>query len=146
MDMAHEEKALEGCRREEYAAWIDLHIRRERQWGQVCTALMRQDPTELTAVMFDGVDKLQHLCWRFIAAENGAAAGFAGGVDDAVADYADAHAEGLHFATLAAAAFGFDRASDQVGTALRLQDDVAAGRAVGADAAAGAIASVAGRR
>lgn len=71
MDMAHEEKALEGCRREEYAAWIDLHIRRERQWGQVCTALMREDPTELTAVMFDGVDKLQHLCWRFIAPQNG---------------------------------------------------------------------------
>jgi predicted AlkP superfamily phosphohydrolase/phosphomutase len=66
MDMAHEEKALEGCRSDEYDGWIDLHIRRERQWFEVVDYLMRSDPTELTAVLFDGVDKLQHLCWRFI--------------------------------------------------------------------------------
>jgi predicted AlkP superfamily phosphohydrolase/phosphomutase len=66
MDMAHEEKALEGCKREEYADWIELHIRREEQWGRVTSLLMREDPTELTAVLFDGVDKLQHLCWRFL--------------------------------------------------------------------------------
>src|SRR5262249_15689615 len=66
MDMSHEEKALEGCRREEYAGWIDLHIQRERQWFEVLHYLMRTDPTEFTAVLFDGVDKLQHLCWRFL--------------------------------------------------------------------------------
>lgn len=66
MDMTHEEKALEGCAREEYSAWIDLHIRREQQWGRVLSMLMRESPAELTAVLFDGVDKLQHLCWRFI--------------------------------------------------------------------------------
>ena len=27
---------------------------------------MKSDPADLMAVMFDGVDKLQHLCWRFI--------------------------------------------------------------------------------
>ena len=27
---------------------------------------MREEPADLAAVMFDGVDKLQHLCWRFI--------------------------------------------------------------------------------
>jgi predicted AlkP superfamily phosphohydrolase/phosphomutase len=27
---------------------------------------MREDPADLTAVLFDGVDKLQHVCWRFL--------------------------------------------------------------------------------
>lgn len=66
MDMAHEEKALEGCRQDEYGAWIELHIRRERQWTNILKHLMEHDRTELTAILFDGVDKLQHLCWRFI--------------------------------------------------------------------------------
>jgi len=66
MDMAHEEKVLEGCQRDEYEGWIALHIRRERQWFNVLRYLMQEDPTELTAILFDGVDKLQHLCWRFL--------------------------------------------------------------------------------
>ncbi|MFQ5741259.1 MAG: alkaline phosphatase family protein [Acidobacteriota bacterium] len=66
MDMAHEEKALEGCQRQEYEGWIDLHIRREKQWFDVLDYLMAEDPSELTAVLFDGADKLQHLCWSFI--------------------------------------------------------------------------------
>ena len=32
MDMAQEEKALEGCAEGEYEDWIMMHIRRERQW------------------------------------------------------------------------------------------------------------------
>jgi predicted AlkP superfamily phosphohydrolase/phosphomutase len=28
--------------------------------------LMRNDPSELTAIVFDGPDKIQHLCWRFL--------------------------------------------------------------------------------
>jgi predicted AlkP superfamily phosphohydrolase/phosphomutase len=66
MDMSHEEKALEGCQQDEYEDWIRLHIRREEQWFTVAQYLMQHDPTELIAVLFDGVDKLQHLCWRFI--------------------------------------------------------------------------------
>jgi len=67
MDMALEERALEGCHREEeYEELIKLHIRRERQWFQVLGHLMRTDPADLTAVLFDGVDKLQHVCWRFL--------------------------------------------------------------------------------
>ncbi len=69
MDMSHEEKALEGCAQDEYEEWIALHIRREQQWFNVLRHLMETDPTELTAVLFDGVDKLQHLCWRFIDPE-----------------------------------------------------------------------------
>lgn len=66
MDMSHEEKALEGCEEEEYETWIDLHIRREEQWFNVFCYLAEEDPTELTAILFDGVDKVQHLFWRYI--------------------------------------------------------------------------------
>jgi predicted AlkP superfamily phosphohydrolase/phosphomutase len=66
MDTNLEAKALEGCEPEEYEAWIDLHIRREQQWFQVLEDLMHEDRCELTAVLFDGVDRIQHLCWRFL--------------------------------------------------------------------------------
>ena len=66
MDMELEEKALEGCRREEYEDWLSMHIRREEQWFHVFQMLMEQDPCHLTALLFDGMDKVQHLCWRFI--------------------------------------------------------------------------------
>ena len=67
MDMALEERALEGCTREEdYENLIKLHIRRERQWFGVLRHLMHEDPADLTAILFDGVDKLQHFCWRFL--------------------------------------------------------------------------------
>ena len=66
LDMAHEEKAVEGCQREEYESWIEQHIRREQQWFDILRYLMHEDPCELTALLFDGVDKIQHLCWRFL--------------------------------------------------------------------------------
>lgn len=66
MDMAVEEKAIEGCRDEEYADWIHFHIRREQQWFEAARYLMTEEPSDLTAVLFDGVDKLQHLCWLYL--------------------------------------------------------------------------------
>ncbi|MEO8592216.1 MAG: alkaline phosphatase family protein [Candidatus Solibacter sp.] len=67
MDMALEERVLEGCHGEEdYENLIRLHIRRERQWFEVARYLMGEEPAALTAVLFDGVDKLQHFCWRFL--------------------------------------------------------------------------------
>lgn len=70
MDIKLEEKATEGCNSEEYASWIEFHMRREQQWSKICSHLMQHDPSELTAVLFDGVDKLQHLCWRFLRPED----------------------------------------------------------------------------
>jgi predicted AlkP superfamily phosphohydrolase/phosphomutase len=71
MDIKLEEKATEGCSdREEYGPWIELHIRREQNWFEILRHLIREDPSELTAVLFDGVDKLQHLCWRFLRPED----------------------------------------------------------------------------
>ena len=66
MDMASEEKAIEGCKQDEYEDWIALHMRREQQWFQVLCCLAGEEAVELTAILFDGVDKIQHLCWRFL--------------------------------------------------------------------------------
>jgi len=69
MDMSLEKRAksIEGYKQHgEYEDWIEPHIRREQQWFQILRALMREDPCELTAVLFDGMDRLQHLCWRLL--------------------------------------------------------------------------------
>lgn len=66
LDMELEVKAIEGCPDDEYAEWVELHIRRERRWFDVLRHLMQEEPADLVGVLFDGVDKLQHLCWRFI--------------------------------------------------------------------------------
>ena len=66
LDMELEAKAIEGCADEEYRDWIELHIRREARWFEVLTYLLETEPAELVGVVFDGVDKLQHLCWRFL--------------------------------------------------------------------------------
>jgi predicted AlkP superfamily phosphohydrolase/phosphomutase len=66
MDLQLEGRAIEGSAKEEYEDWIHFHIRRERQWFEILRYLMHEDPCELTAVLFDGVDKLQHLLWRFL--------------------------------------------------------------------------------
>jgi len=73
MDTKFEERATEGCSNpHEYAPWIERHTRREGHWFEVFRHLTETAPSELTAVVFDGVDKLQHLCWPFVAAEPGA--------------------------------------------------------------------------
>jgi predicted AlkP superfamily phosphohydrolase/phosphomutase len=66
MNLDLEQKAVEGCAEEEQEEWVQFHIRRERQWFEILTYLMRTDPSHLTAIVFDGVDKLQHLFWRFL--------------------------------------------------------------------------------
>jgi predicted AlkP superfamily phosphohydrolase/phosphomutase len=66
MDLSPEAKAVQGCRVEELEEWVSFYIRRERQWLGIVEMLEREEPSALTAVLFDGVDKIQHLCWRFI--------------------------------------------------------------------------------
>jgi predicted AlkP superfamily phosphohydrolase/phosphomutase len=66
LDMQLEVKAIDGCPEDEHAEFVELHIRREQRWAEVLRHLMETEPADLVAVMFDGVDKLQHLCWRFI--------------------------------------------------------------------------------
>ncbi len=66
MDLDIEKKCIQGLSEDDYEAWITRHIERERRWQAVLRHLMTSDPCDLTAIVFDGVDKLQHLCWRFI--------------------------------------------------------------------------------
>jgi predicted AlkP superfamily phosphohydrolase/phosphomutase len=66
MDMNEELKSIQWLPEEQYEAWITHHIRRERQWFGIARALLASRPTDLVAVLFDGVDKLQHLFWRYL--------------------------------------------------------------------------------
>ena len=66
MDVDLEEGVLDECPEEEWEDWIKVHIRREKQWFQVLRYMMTNNPTELTGIIFDGVDRLQHIFWRFI--------------------------------------------------------------------------------
>jgi predicted AlkP superfamily phosphohydrolase/phosphomutase len=66
LDMELEIKAIEGCPEDEQSAWVELHIQREQRWFEVARHLIQEEPADLIGVMFDGVDKLQHLCWRFV--------------------------------------------------------------------------------
>lgn len=65
-DLDQGRKPLQGLAEEGYEEWIEYNIRKERQWFDITRHLMLSDPTDLTAVVFDGVDKLQHLVWRFL--------------------------------------------------------------------------------
>ncbi len=66
IDPAIERVALIDCPEEEYAEWIRHHIRRDQQWFRVMTHLMKEEPCHLTAIVFDGVDKLQHRFWHYL--------------------------------------------------------------------------------
>lgn len=67
MDFNLEQQAVEGVEdKRALEPWVELHTRREENWFQVFRQLEEDDPSELTAILFDGVDKLQHLCWRFL--------------------------------------------------------------------------------
>ena len=66
MDIGEEKKSVQGLQEGEHEPWIELQNTRDRAWAELTTHLMRKDRTELTAVVLDGPDKLQHLFWRFV--------------------------------------------------------------------------------
>lgn len=65
-DFDLEKKAETGVAPEEYEAWVDFHMKREQQWYRVAEHLMRKEPSDLTAILFDGPDKLMHMGYRFV--------------------------------------------------------------------------------
>lgn len=69
LDWDVERKALQGLPAEEFETWIKFHIAREQQWFEIARFLMKEEPCELTAILFDGADKLQHLCYYLIDPE-----------------------------------------------------------------------------
>lgn len=66
MDMAEEFQSIQYLPAEQYEPWINHRIRREEQWFNLICSVLADDAPDLAAVVFDGVDKLQHLCWRFL--------------------------------------------------------------------------------
>jgi predicted AlkP superfamily phosphohydrolase/phosphomutase len=66
MDFDQERRSVVGEAIEDYRAWIDLHIRRDRQWFALLRHQMLHDPCHLTGVVFDGVDKIQHSFWPYL--------------------------------------------------------------------------------
>src|SRR5207302_92391 len=66
VDFEDERRSVQVLAPERHEDWIQFHVRRERQWYRVMRHLMETEPWDLAAVVFDGVDKLQHACWRFI--------------------------------------------------------------------------------
>ncbi len=65
-DWQHERKAVQGLGEDQLDEWVQFHITRERRWQATLLAVMDEDPCDLTAVLFDGVDRIQHLCWHLI--------------------------------------------------------------------------------
>ena len=65
-DFELEKKAETGVPKEEYGEWVRFHMDRERQWFEVIKDLMTNDPSDLTAILFDGPDKIMHMGYRFI--------------------------------------------------------------------------------
>ncbi len=65
-DWQHERKAVQGLGENELDDWVTFHITRERRWQATLLAVMDEDPCDLVAVLFDGVDRIQHLCWHLI--------------------------------------------------------------------------------
>jgi predicted AlkP superfamily phosphohydrolase/phosphomutase len=66
MDTDQEFQSIQHLPQDQYESWIMYHIEREARWFDVVEMILTQDPPDLTALIFDGVDKLQHLCWRFL--------------------------------------------------------------------------------
>jgi predicted AlkP superfamily phosphohydrolase/phosphomutase len=66
MDTNQEFQSIQYLPEEEYESWITYHIQREERWFDLVQLILTEDPPDLTAFIFDGVDKLQHLCWRFL--------------------------------------------------------------------------------
>ncbi|MGV6849684.1 MAG: alkaline phosphatase family protein [Marinibacterium sp.] len=65
-DWQHERKAVQGLAENDLQDWVQFHITRERRWFEILMKLMEKEPSELTSVLFDGVDRIQHLCYHLI--------------------------------------------------------------------------------
>lgn len=69
MDIGEEKKCITGIKADEHADWIELQNTRDAAWTDVTCRMMTENRTELTAVVLDGPDKLQHLFYRYVDPE-----------------------------------------------------------------------------
>lgn len=68
-DFEQEKQALDALTDEDREHWVEYHLPREKQWFKIAEYLLKEEAPDLMAVMFDGVDKLQHQAWLFIDPE-----------------------------------------------------------------------------
>lgn len=66
LDLEIERQVLQEMPADQWRPWLEHHIARDRIWFGVLEHLMRTEPSDLSAIVFDGVDKLQHLAWRLL--------------------------------------------------------------------------------
>lgn len=66
MDITEEKKTIQGIPEEEYEDWIAIHSERTKTWADLLAYLMTTDGTDLTAIVLDSPDKLQHFFWRYL--------------------------------------------------------------------------------
>lgn len=66
MDIGEEKKVGQGLDADEHEEWIELQNVRDAAWTEVACRLMAEDRTDLTALVLDGPDKIQHLFWRYL--------------------------------------------------------------------------------
>ncbi|GAX59672.1 type I phosphodiesterase/nucleotide pyrophosphatase [Candidatus Scalindua japonica] len=65
-DFDQEKNAVNVLSDTEREDWVRYHLPREKQWFRIAEHLLSEEPLDLLAVMFDGVDKLQHQAWMFL--------------------------------------------------------------------------------
>jgi|CXWL01.1.fsa_nt_gi predicted AlkP superfamily phosphohydrolase/phosphomutase len=65
-DFEQEKQALNELTNEDRENWVRYHLPREKQWFCIADYLLREEAPDLMAVMFDGVDKLQHQAWLYV--------------------------------------------------------------------------------
>jgi len=65
-DFEQEKQAMEELTHADRENWVRYHLPREKQWFRIAEHLAREEAPELMAVMFDGVDKLQHQAWLYV--------------------------------------------------------------------------------
>jgi predicted AlkP superfamily phosphohydrolase/phosphomutase len=68
-DFDREKQSLEIMTEEDTENWVKYHIPRDEQWFRIAEKLLKEDNPDLMAVLFDGVDKLQHQVWSFVDPE-----------------------------------------------------------------------------
>lgn len=66
MDLDIERRGLQELEPHEWLEWIGHHVDRDTVWAGVLEHLMDAEPSQLTAIVFDGVDKVQHLAYRYL--------------------------------------------------------------------------------
>jgi predicted AlkP superfamily phosphohydrolase/phosphomutase len=66
MDLDIERQGLQEMEQTQWLDWIAHHVRREQVWFSVLRHLAATEPSDLTAIVFDGVDKIQHLAYPYL--------------------------------------------------------------------------------